>query len=70
MELDIHNTIYIDVDGIIRIYRLKASSTDKQIEFAVNDYVSGLDDVDYYCIGETEIQQIIAKIKNRLNKED
>ena len=70
MELDIHYTIYIDVEGIIEDYRLKASSTKKRIEFAVNDYVCGLDDADYYCIGETEIQQIIAEIKNRLNKGD
>ena len=62
MIFTITRQIEIDEDEIIEDYGLTNESRRVDIEEAVNDYVCGLDDVDFYIIGNEEEKQIIDKI--------
>lgn len=53
MELEINYTVWIDTDEILKGIKKGLSLND-----AIEDYVSGLDDADYYLIGSTEIEKI------------
>lgn len=54
MELKIVSYVYIDVDAIWETMLNKGST----LEWAIDDYVSGLDDCDYYAIGNEELEKI------------
>ena len=59
MELWITTMVYIEMDTIREKIKKGAS-----IEEAVDDYISGLDDCEYYLIGEEEKAKIIHALKN------
>ena len=70
MDLEIVSYIYVDVDGIIEEHGLNANSTDKKIREAIHDYACGLDDCDYYAIGEKEVNKILKEIRNRIGEQE
>lgn len=69
MELEITTTVYIPVDAIIEDYGIDMNTDRADIEKAVQDYVCGLDDCEYYIIGDAEIEQIIDEIVNRTGEQ-
>jgi len=69
MELEVVSYIYIDVDGIIEENFLSAKSSDKAIKEAIHSYACGLDDCDYYAIGEKEVNKIFAEIRKRIGEQ-
>lgn len=66
MELEITTFMWIDVDGIIERGHLSSNSTNKEITSAVNEEVIGMDDSDYFLIGQAQYIQIENEIKKRL----
>ena len=69
MELEVVSYIYIDVKGIIEDYNLNANSNVEEIYYAIHDYTCGLDDCDYYAIGEKETDKIYNEIRNRIGEQ-
>ena len=66
MELYIVSYIYIDIFEIIEDYFLNKNSSKSIIMEAITNYVAGLDDCDYYLIGDREIEKIYNKIYSLL----
>ncbi len=66
MELCIVSYIYIDIFEIIEDYFLNKNSSKSIIMEAITNYVAGLDDCDYYLIGDREIEKIYNKIYSLL----
>ena len=60
-ELEITTTVTIDVNEIKRIM----AEDDFSLDEAIDDYVAGLDDCDYFLIGTYEKEQI----KNYIERE-
>jgi len=60
-ELEITTTVGIDTDTIKYIM----AEDSLTLEEAIDDYVRGLDDCDYYLIGDVEKQ----KIKEQMERE-
>lgn len=60
----IEKTIYIDIDldAIITSADLTRSSSMKEIKAAVEDYVAGLDDCEYYNINDNDITNICIAV--------
>lgn len=65
LELDICTTVYIDVDNIVRNC---LDNNLEDIEEAVWDYCSGLDDGTYYLLGDEEITKIKEEVEKQLKK--
>jgi hypothetical protein len=65
MELNVTTTVYIDMDYLVNMAQEKEWK-DKELDEIVHDFVSGLDDCDYYLIGPEEERQIIAELEKRL----
>lgn len=61
MEFEYSGTVYIDIDGIIDSFLDEDNEWDSLRE-AVDDYVCGLDDCDYYVVDETMTQKIIDEV--------
>ena len=51
---------------LIKENELTKNSSDSEIMDAVEDYVSGLDDYDYYLISEIDKEKIQENLKNLL----
>ena len=66
MELIVTKTLWIPLEEIIEDNELTKNSSDSEIMDAVEDYVSGLDDYDYYLIGEIDKEKIQENLKNLL----
>ena len=58
MELWITTMVYIEMDTIREMIK-----NGTPIEEAVDDYISGLEDCEYYLIGEEERAKIIHALK-------
>jgi len=69
MDIEIHETIYIDIDSIISDNKLNKDSTLKDITNAVIDYVCELNDYEYYLMTEEHSQKVINRIAKILKKE-
>ena len=67
MELTITNTVFIDIDIIIKNGHLNQMSDSDEIWNAIADYVNGLDDCEYYLIGDKEMNDICIEVKKQLN---
>ena len=65
MELNVTTTVYIDMDYLVNIAQDKEYKN-IELDEIVHDFVSGLDDCDYYLIGPKEEKQIKAELKKRL----
>lgn len=65
----IEKTIYIDIDldTIITSANLARSSSMKEIKVAVEDYVAGLDDCEYYNINCDDITNICIAVWHSLH---
>ena len=61
MEIEVKRTIYIDLDEIIEENHLTKETSYERIRAGVNDYVSGLDDCDYYALDYDHITAITEK---------
>jgi hypothetical protein len=68
MELEIKSYVYIEVEEIIKDSELTINSTDEEIKNAISDYVAGLDDCEYYLIGNDEKEKIFKELKKDLTK--
>ena len=62
MELEITTTIWIDVESIVNEYDIDMNTPYSDIKQSVEDYVSGLDDCEYYMIGGEEVNKIVSAI--------
>ena len=67
MELTITNTVFIEINIIIENGHLNQMSDSNEIWNAIGDYVCGLDDYEYYLIGDKEMNDIYVEIKKQLN---
>jgi hypothetical protein len=68
MELEIKSYVYIEIEEIIKDSKLTINSTDEEIKNAISDYVAGLDDCEYYLIGNDEKEKIFKELKKDLTK--
>ena len=69
MELEITTTIFIDINEIIEAYHLDYNSSDEDIKKAVDYYVAGLDDADFYLIGTKEREKIKKEIRTKVGEQ-
>ena len=65
MELEITTTIYIDMDCLVNMAQ-EEEWKDKDLNEVVDNFVSGLDDCDFYLIGSKEEEQIRIELEKRL----
>ena len=56
--------IYIDIEDIITTANLTSSSSWNEVKEAVEDYVAGLDDCEYYNINHDDINTICKVIRH------
>jgi len=56
--------IYIDIEDIITTANLASSSLWNEVKAAVEDYVAGLDDCEYYNIDPDDINTICKVIRH------
>lgn len=63
MELEITTCIYINIDEIIE-HILNGTNIDD----AIDNYIIGMDDCEYYLIGSEETKKIKEEVKKRLDK--
>lgn len=72
MEIKITTSVWIDIDWIIRVYRINSNSTDEEIRDAVNDYLIDLAplDRDLDLLSWDDILKICEEIAHRLKKEE
>lgn len=61
MEFEYSGTIYIDIDSIIDSFLDEDNQWDS-VEEAVDDYVCGLDDCEYYVIDSEMTEKIVAEV--------
>lgn len=66
MELIVTSTIWINIDDILDCLERDFDNDEEYLEDCVKAWVSGLDDCDYYLIGEQEMQQIIAEVRKQI----
>lgn len=69
MEFEYTGIIYIDVDRLFEKCRERNYIDANEIRDAVNDYVFGLDDFDYYHVEGWMIDEVVTEIKKRVDKE-
>ena len=69
MEIEVKRTIYIDLDEIIEENHLTKETSYERIRAGVNDYVSGLDDCDYYALDYDHITAITEEVEKKLRAE-
>jgi len=69
MEIEVKRTIYIDLDEIIEENHLTKETSYERIRAGVNDYVSGLDDCDYYALDYDNITAITEEVEKKLRAE-
>lgn len=69
MELEIITTVFIDINEIIEAHHLDYNSSDKGIKWAVDSYVAGLDDADFYLIGAEEKEKIKKEIRTKIGEQ-
>lgn len=70
MYVEITTGIEINERAIIKEYALDNNSDGIEIRMAVDDYVAGLDDSDYFIMTQEDAQeQVVAKIKELLGVE-
>lgn len=67
MEFTITTTIYIDIDTIANNY-IESINFYENIGEAVNDYVCGLDDCEYYIIDEDTITAITKAVETKIKE--
>jgi len=67
MELEITTSIYINLDYIIEYYNIVRNTPTEDISNAVRHYVDGLDDSEYYLIGDEEKKKIVEGIKTKVD---
>lgn len=63
MLLVIEQTVYIDEHEIVNSI---LNHEFDNVDDAVDEYVAGLDDCEYYAIGNEEIEKVKAKVKKML----
>ena len=68
MEITKTITINIDLDTIIEDGELSKNSTDSDIDHVIYEYVTGLDDCDYYLIDDSDEDEIAQAVRTRLGK--
>lgn len=67
MYVEITTGIDINEKEIIQEYELDNNSSGIEIRMAVDDYVAGLDDCDFYIMTQEDAQeQVVNKIKELL----
>lgn len=64
MTLTITREIEIDIFDIIDEENIWREDTDFEIRKKVEDYLCGLDDCNFYIIGEEEVVKICEEIRN------
>ena len=69
MELEVKRTIYVDLDEIIEEGKLAKDSSRELIRSHVMDYVSGLDDADYYALNYDHITTVVDEVEKKLKNE-
>lgn len=69
MEIEVKRTIYIDLDEIIEEHHLTKDTSYERIRASVDDYVSGLDDCDYYALNSDNITAITEEVEKKLQAE-
>ena len=70
MYVQITTGLEINEQEIIQTYCLNSNCTEDQIRIAVDDYVAGMDDCDFYImVREDALQQVVDKIKELLGVE-
>lgn len=69
MNLKITKTVFIDIDEIIEYNYLDYNSSDMEVQIAVEDYLSSLEDCDYYLIGEEEEEKIKKEVRKKIGKQ-
>lgn len=69
MNITITRTIFIDIDELIEDFQLNYNSSDEDISQAVEEYVLGFEDCDYYLIGQEEIEKIEKEVRTKIGKQ-
>ena len=70
MYIEITTGIEVDERAIIKEYTLDNNSDGIEIRMAVDDYIAGLDDSDYFIMTQEDAQeQVVDKIKELLGIE-
>lgn len=70
MYIEVTAGVEINEKGIIKDYFLNSNSNGIEIRMAVDDYVAGLDDYDYFIMGAEDAQeQVVNQIKKLLGVE-
>ena len=69
MEIEVKRTIYIDLDEIIEENHLTKDTPSQLILEGVCDYISGLDDCDYYDLNNDHITAITEEVEKKLRAE-
>ena len=65
MELKITTTVYIEMDCLVKKAQ-KPEWKNRSLDDLIEDYISGLDDCDYYLIGTEETEKIKTELRKRL----
>ena len=70
--LEIEKTVYIPIytEDIIEEGNLTSSSDWAEIKEAVEDYVLGLDDCDYFLLDNNDIITICNTVNNEIHSKD
>lgn len=69
MTLTITREIEIDIFDIIDKENIWREDTDFEIRTKVESYLCGLDDCDFYLIGEEEITKICEEIRKQIGEQ-
>lgn len=69
MEIKITTVVFIDIDKIIEDNHLDYNSSDEDISQAVDEYVSCLEDCEYYLIGQKETEKIEKEVRTKIGKQ-
>lgn len=67
LELEVTTTIDINIVDLITQESLNSKSSTTDIQDAVNDYIGGLDDCEFYLIGPKETEIIIKHVHEYLD---
>ena len=70
IELEVTTTIDIDIADLIAQECLTPENSRTDIQDAVDDYISGLDDPEFYLIGYIETEIIIDHVREYLDSMD
>lgn len=66
MDFTVETTIHIPIEYIINFYEIDEDTVFSDIHNAIDDYVSGMDDCDYYLVNDDIKERVFKEVIQRL----